>query len=139
MGPGGAGRPGHTEKPPLPSAAGASSRLKAQGALGQAHRHPEHQDYRPLTRRRRLLVGVLGLATAITVMWSVLEKPGGQLLERAAAASATAAAAASDANPGMGSTACASGQGTGCVGGASQVLLLQPVPSSQPAGASSGR
>jgi hypothetical protein len=102
--------------------------------LGAAHRHPEHEDYRPLKGRRRLLVAALGLCTAFIVMWSVLEKPGGQLAQRAAAASAAVAGAASQAAV---AAVCANGKGTGCVGGTSQVLLMPTV--APAAAASSGR
>lgn len=77
-------------------------------------------DYRPLKGPRRALVALLALATATTVMWLVLEKPGGpERPARAAAPSSPTGAATAAAT---GPATCAPGSAERCVGGTQQVL-----------------
>jgi hypothetical protein len=64
--------------------------------------------YRPLTWRRRLLVLVLAIATAITVVMLLLDPPGGVKRTRPAAAEPAR---------------CVEGQSTGCVGGKAEVIV----------------
>ena len=68
-------------------------------------------DYRPLTLRRRLLVLVLGISTALTVAWMLLERPGGLHGPKSKVEAPT----------------CLNGQTTECVGGKVDVLVV-PAP-----------
>ena len=81
-------------------------------------------DYRPVSPRRRLLIVLLAVAMAVTVMWLLLERPGAVFPPRPSAAP-----------PGP----CADGRGTGCVGGVTQVLRVQPQPQPDSTAASSAR
>lgn len=71
----------------------------------------QDQDYPRPSGRRRLLVALLAVSTAVTVMYLVLEKPGGPKAPPRAAA---------------GPAVCAAGQTSGCVGGLAQVLPAAP-------------
>ena len=71
-------------------------------------------DYEPLSRRRRWLLLALAVATAVTLMWMLLERPGGVSPERVGA-------------PPAGSTEpprCADGRGAGCVGGITELRVV---------------
>ena len=74
-------------------------------------------EYRPVSPRRRLLIVLLAVAMAVTVMWLLLERPGAVFPPRPA--------------PPLPAD-CADGRGTGCVGGVTQVLRVQPQPQPQP-------
>lgn len=67
---------------------------------------PAMPAFRPLSRWRRLLLVLLAVAMALTVMWSVLERPG-------------APPPPPRAEPGR----CAPGQIDGCVGGRAAVIV----------------
>jgi hypothetical protein len=77
---------------------------------------PQVDEYRPTHLRRRVLIGLLAIATASIVMWMVLEKPG-------------APPPRAHARP----MPCAPGQTEGCVGGMTRVIVVPPA-----AAASSG-
>ena len=66
--------------------------------------------YLPLSRRKRLLVWVLAPVTALTVLWSLLNRPGSPPLP---VREATPDAAR-----------CAQGQTSDCVGGMAAVIVL---------------
>lgn len=70
-------------------------------------------DYRPVSGRRRVLIVLLAVATAVTVMWLLLERPGAVFPARPAATAPRP---------------CADGQGSGCVGGKMEVLRAVPAP-----------
>jgi hypothetical protein len=70
---------------------------------------PEIPEFKPLSRRRRLLLVALAVAMATTVMWSVLERPG--------------------APPRAEPEPCAPGQVDGCVGGRAVVIVPAPAAS----------
>jgi len=70
--------------------------------------------YRPISRRRRLLIFLLAVATAITVVLTLLYPPHG--VKRVKAPVAEPAR-------------CADGRGSDCVGGTAQVIVA-PVPAS---------
>jgi len=78
----------------------AERRTRPEAAVPQVGR------YRPLGRRRRLLVVLLALATSVTVTWLLLE-PGAQRKR-------VAPQAAHD---------CAKGRTSGCVGGQVDVIV----------------
>ena len=71
--------------------------------------------YRPLSRRRRLGVALLAVATASTLILMMLERVGAPELPRPADAPASAASAPAP---------CPPGQDSGCVGGRAEVFLL---------------
>jgi len=73
--------------------------------------------YRPISRGRRLLIVVLAVVTAVTVVATLLDPPGGVQRPRTAAASAT-----------MTPADCGPGQQSGCVGGKAEVLAPRPTP-----------
>lgn len=50
-------------------------------------RLPPLERYRPLSTRRRLLIVLLAVATALSVAWMLLERPGAPPLTRPKAAS----------------------------------------------------
>jgi hypothetical protein len=64
--------------------------------------------YRPLTLRRRLLIVVLAVATALVVLWMLLERPGAPALKR------------------LDREVCSKGQTEDCVGGKAEVIMLPP-------------
>jgi hypothetical protein len=68
--------------------------------------------YRPVSGRQRLWIAVLAVATAATVLLSLIYRPGG--VKRSAAVVAPDKAL------------CASGQSTGCVGGVAEVIVVPP-------------
>ena len=70
-----------------------------------------HSAYQPLSRRRRLLILVLGISTALTVAWMLLERPGGVHGPKSKVEAPT----------------CMNGQTTECVGGKVEVLVV-PTP-----------
>jgi hypothetical protein len=78
-------------------------------------------DYPRIPWRRRLLILVLAIVTAITVVLTLLYPPGGVQRKRHAAPDAPR---------------CASGQTTDCVGGTAAVIVAPAgVPASAPASA----
>ncbi len=81
-------------------------------AVKQKH----HDEYLQLSARRRALVLLLAVATAMTVVWMLLARPGDPKRDALRAARERAAAAAS--------AAAASG-----VGGKADVILLPSAPS----------
>jgi hypothetical protein len=78
-------------------------------------RRPADDRFAPLSRRRRLLVAALALATVVLVVWLLTERPGG--VKRPP--------------PGAGPdrARCGPGQTDDCVGGKAVVI----VPAAQPA------
>jgi hypothetical protein len=78
--------------------------------------------YRPVSRLKRLLiVGPLGVGTALGIAWLMLERPFNPLPLPPPAAEAPA-------EPAPASDRCADGQTTGCVGGRTQVLIVPAAP-----------
>lgn len=53
--------------------------------MNQLPRLPRSERYRPLPVRRRLLIVLLAVATALTVAWLLLERPGAPPLPKPAA------------------------------------------------------
>lgn len=72
-------------------------------------------DYRPVSARRRLLIGLLAVATAVAVMWLLLERPGAVFPPRPAASPPAP---------------CPPGQLSGCVGGKTELLRPAEAPAS---------
>lgn len=70
-------------------------------------RPPDHEAYRPLSGRRRLLILLLAVATAVAIMLSVLAPPGASKTPRPQRQEPTA---------------CAPGQTAGCLGGKAEVI-----------------
>jgi hypothetical protein len=68
--------------------------------------------YRPVSSRQRWWIALLAIATAATVLLSLIYRPGG--VRRAAA----------PAVPDQ--PVCAAGQSTGCVGGKADVIFVPP-------------
>lgn len=66
--------------------------------------------YRPVSRRQRLWIAALAIATAATVLLSLIYRPGG--VKRGATAVAPDKAL------------CAGGQSTRCVGGVAEVIIM---------------
>jgi hypothetical protein len=77
----------------------------------------EADPYRPVSRRRRLLIGLLAIATAITVVLTLLYPPGGIKRHRPAV------------------PVCSDGQGEGCVGGRVEMINVAPEPPAEVASA----
>jgi hypothetical protein len=72
---------------------------------------PDDEDrFRPLTLRRRILVALLAVATALTLILMMIERVGAPALPRAPSAG--------------GPARCADGQSDGCVGGRSEVIFV---------------
>lgn len=71
----------------------------------------EPDPYRPINRRRRVLIAVLAVATAAFVVWAMTRKSG--LVRNAALHPADVAA-------------CTAGQTTGCVGSMTSVIAPPP-------------
>lgn len=71
--------------------------------------------YRPMSGRRRLLIVVLAIATGLTVLLSLIYRPG--------AAPPPPPATTPDAER------CAAGQSQGCVGGKADVIVPAPAAS----------
>lgn len=66
---------------------------------------PIDEEYRPLNKRRRLLIALLAVSTAVIGVLALLERPGGPQYKRALPA------------------ACAPGQTEHCVGGKAEVIV----------------
>ena len=82
------------------------------------------EEYRPLSLRRRVLIVVLAISTAITLMWMLSERPGGPQWKGKP--------------PRADAPRCASGQTRDCVGGQADVIAVPPVSGSASAAASAG-
>jgi hypothetical protein len=67
--------------------------------------------YRPLSTRRRVLILLLAVSTAITVALTLLYPPGGVQRKRA---------------PAPRPADCSAGQDAGCVGGKADVIVVAP-------------
>ncbi len=79
---------------------------------------PQDEPYRPVKGRRRLLIALLAVATALTVVWSLLERPGGvQWKPRP---------------PPPDRAPCAQGQTSDCVGGKADVIMMSPMAAPAP-------
>ncbi|MEO5733758.1 MAG: hypothetical protein ABIN96_10435 [Rubrivivax sp.] len=95
-------------------------------------------EFKPISPRRRLLIVVLALATAGTVMYSVLERPGLHLTRQVTIGpdGRSMPVARSDEPP-----RCSTAQQTDCVGGEARVIMVAPVSGagSAAAGASTAR
>jgi hypothetical protein len=86
-------------------------------------RRPDRRsDYRPLTRRRRVLIALLAVATALAVMGLVLRPKLARLN----------ALAASAARPASAPAPCAPGQQQDCVGGTMRVIGAPPASAARP-------
>jgi hypothetical protein len=72
---------------------------------------PKAERYRPLNRRRRLLLALLAIAVAITGVLTLLDPLGGVQRKRRLP------------------QPCSAGQQEGCVGGKSEVLIVGPAAS----------
>ena len=70
----------------------------------------KHGSYRPLSLRRRLFIGVLAVATAVTLIMMMLELTGAPEIPRPPAAA--------------GPAECSAGQLSGCVGGKADVIFV---------------
>lgn len=79
-------------------------------------RHDAPPRYQPLSRRRRLLLLGLAVATALVVIWLML-RPQLRLLESRRAPASSAASAPQ---------ACGAQQTAGCVGGTMGVIVAPP-------------
>jgi hypothetical protein len=128
--------------PPTPERPSAAARPRAATAL------PSVAPYRPLGWRRRLAIAGLAVATAIAVVWLLLDPPGGVQRKRVAATSNTsataatpAASAASAAWAGSAATpptpapraapapeTCTDGRTERCVGGKAEVIIVPRPP-----------
>lgn len=80
--------------------------------MAQQAPEPPVDSYQPIPRRRRWLILVLAITTALTIVWMMLERVGAPPLKRVATP---------DAAP-----PCAVGQTTGCVGGTASVIMVAP-------------
>jgi hypothetical protein len=78
----------------------------------------EVKPYRPFNWRRRLVIAALALATAVFVVWMLLDPPGGVQRPRALGAPLP------ETPPPV--RACAPGQTQGCIGGTTRVLTPAP-------------
>ncbi|MFO1337299.1 MAG: hypothetical protein U1F53_03545 [Burkholderiaceae bacterium] len=65
-------------------------------------------DFRPTSRRQRLVIVAVTAATVVTLWYLLLERPGFHVKPL----------------PGTGPQPCAKGQTSGCVGGRADVLLM---------------
>jgi hypothetical protein len=74
-------------------------------------------DYRPVSRRRRLLIALLAVATAVTIVLTLVSPPAGSRGPHPLAPDAAA---------------CGPGQTTDCVGGRTDVFLVAPPPEAAP-------
>ena len=75
---------------------------------------PRNEEYRPLSARRRWLIAGLAVATSVTVILSLLERPGAVFPAQSAQAPQTAQTAQT--------VECAAGQTERCAGGRTEVL-----------------
>lgn len=80
--------------------------------------------YRPITRRRRLLIVVLALGTAITVLLSLIYRPG--------------SVKPPPPPPNPDAARCSGGQSDNCVGGTADVIMLPASKPAAPAASSPG-
>jgi hypothetical protein len=80
--------------------------------MAQQEPEPSVDSYQPIPKRRRWLILVLAISTAITIVWMMLERIGAPPLRRIATPDAAAP--------------CAAGQSTGCVGGTASVIMVAP-------------
>lgn len=78
---------------------------------------PLVERFRPLSHRRRLLIALLAVATAVAVVLTLLDPPGAAPRPRATQAAASAASAPAR---------CAAGQTSGCIGGKVDVIVPAP-------------
>lgn len=76
-------------------------------------------DFRPTSRRQRLVIIAVTAATVVFLWWMLLEKPGFHVKPL----------------PGTGPQPCAAGQSSGCVGGLADVTLVPAASPSAPASA----
>ncbi len=76
-------------------------------------------DFRPTTRRQRLVIVAVTAATVVGLWYLLLERPGFHVKPL----------------PGTGPQPCAQGQTSGCVGGRADVLLM---PAAGPSAGASG-
>ena len=79
---------------------------------------PTESSYRPFTWRRRLLILLLALATAWTIILTLVGEPGGARLGREERAA--------------GPPLCSHGQSSGCVGGKVEVIAPAAAASAAP-------
>lgn len=92
-------------------------------APGAAARLDDGPRYRPFDWRRRLGIVALAVATALGVIWALLDPPGGVQRPRALGAALPASSASmAAAGPANAPEVCRPGQQQGCVGGTLQVL-----------------
>jgi hypothetical protein len=77
-------------------------------------------DYRPVSRKRRLLIALLAVATAVTIVLTLVSPPAGSRGPHPLAQMPDAAA-------------CGPGQTTDCVGGRADVFLVAPTAVAAPA------
>ena len=82
-----------------------------------ADAEPNVDRYQPIPPRRRWLIVALAIATAVTIVWLMLERVGAPPLQRPVTP---------DAAP------CAEGRTTGCVGGTARVIVVPPPATSAP-------
>lgn len=75
---------------------------------------PPHEGYLVPSTRRRLLVALLAVATAVTIGWLLLYRPGGVKPQRL---------------PKPDTAACQPGQQDACVGGRALVISVPPAAS----------
>jgi hypothetical protein len=80
--------------------------------------------FRPVSLRRRLLVALLAVATAVTLFIMMLERIGAPEIPRPP--------------PPADPSVCAEGQLSGCLGGKAEVIVV-PAATPAPASAGSGR
>jgi len=85
----------------------------------------QHDDYRPLPRRRRWLIAALAVATAATLIMMMLERTGAPEIPRPPAA--------------VGPVPCAEGQLSGCLGGKADVIFVPAASAAVGVPASGGR
>jgi len=76
----------------------------------------QDDQYHPVPLRRRLLIGVLAVATATTLIMMMLERTGAPEIPRPPAAA--------------GPAPCADGQTSGCIGGRADVIFVPPAAAS---------
>jgi len=81
----------------------------------------KEDSYRPLSLRRRLFIGVLAVATAVTLIMMMLERTGAPEIPRPP--------------PASGPAACTAGQLSGCVGGKADVIFVPAAAAAAPASA----
>jgi hypothetical protein len=77
---------------------------------------PKSDAYLPLSRRKRWLIWVLAPVTALTILWSLLNRPGSPPLPEKVSVPDAAR--------------CAKGQTSDCVGGLAAVIALPAAPAS---------